>query len=333
MARASPPRVAPESRHSGQIAAGASARRGSDDAVYTGHSRRSVGEREDEVPPLAGWTLLFLIAGEDLMKRLSLICFLSACAVVVEGCSNGAGGNTNTGTGGGGGDTGGAGNSKATGGGGGNAGAGSGGRGSGGAGSACPSAQPLTGSECRSPSDCSPNPNEQQNYYCVINPTSATNCTSPCPTPPTHECTVDTDCPMNDICITGPTPCFCTQPSTTCHLSCNAPGFGPCAAGTICSPGTKGADGNGCAPVLCNAGYTCPTGSACEVGAAAADGHGCVQLPCSQTGCPANFVCRTTATIGGCTAKPCSSDCGCDSGFCVDGSCSSVLGTCVRPAI
>ena len=70
-----------------------------------------------------------------------------------------------------------------------------------------------------------------------------------------------------------------------------------------------------------------PERSTCEIGSAAADGHGCVKLPCSQTGCPANFVCTATATIGGCTPKPCASDC--DSAFCVDGLCSSVLGTCV----
>jgi hypothetical protein len=62
------------------------------------------------------------------MKRLSLICFLSACAVVAEGCSNG-GVTMNTGTGGGGG----AGNKTGTGGGSaGNAGAGTGGQGTGG---------------------------------------------------------------------------------------------------------------------------------------------------------------------------------------------------------
>jgi hypothetical protein len=69
------------------------------------------------------------------MRRLSLICFLSACAVLAEGCSNGAGVNMNTGTGGGGGDAGGTGNSTGTGGGNaGNAGAGSGGQGAGGIG-------------------------------------------------------------------------------------------------------------------------------------------------------------------------------------------------------
>jgi len=267
------------------------------------------------------------------MKNLSLICFLSACAVVAEGCSNGASVTMNTSAGGRGGDTGGK-----TGGGGAGAG-GAAGRGPGGAnggvsgtaGSGC-LMPPLTVG-CRSLSDCSPNPNQQREYYCVTNPQDVMNCTSPCPTPPAHECDIDTDCPINDLCFTGPPPCFCTQPTKTCHLSCKAPGVEPCAAGTICSPGTKGADGHGCAPVLCNAGYTCPTESECEVGAAAADRHGCVKLPCSQTGCPANFVCQTTFTIGGCTPKPCSNDCGCDSGFCVEGFCSSVLGTCVRASI
>ena len=66
--------------------------------------------------------------------------------------------------------------------------------------------------------------------------------------------------------------------------------------------------------VLCNAGYTCPAGFQCAAGTSGTDAHGCEALPCSQTGCPTNFVCKTTATIGGCTPKPCSTDCDCDQG-------------------
>jgi hypothetical protein len=148
-------------------------------------------------------------------------------------------------------------------------------------------------------------------------------------TPPLHDCTVDTDCPTGDICLTSIIAC-CNQPTMSCHVSCNAAGV-TCAAGTTCSPSTKGADDYGCAPVLCNAGYACPTGFQCAAGTSGTDAHGCEALPCSQTGCPANFVCQTTATVGGCTPKPCSTDCDCDSGFCVGGSCASVLGTCVMP--
>ena len=283
------------------------------------------------------------------MRCLSLICFLSACAVLAEGCSNGAGSAANAGTGGGGNAAGGAGTGGASGG---NAGAGSGGQGTGGVagstgaggkgggagsgaagktgggGGACPGAQPLTGSQCRSATDC---PGSGRGYYCSTDPGSISSaCATPfCVTTPLHDCTVDTDCPTGDICLTTIIKC-CNQPSMSCHVSCNAAGV-TCAAGTICSPGTTGADDYGCAPVLCNAGYTCPSGFQCAAGTSGTDAHGCAALPCSQTGCPANFVCQTTATTGGCSPKPCATDCDCDSGFCVGGSCASGLGTCVMP--
>ena len=305
------------------------------------------------------------------MKNLSFVCFLSACAVVAAACSSGGGSTVNTGTGGGGNAAGGTGGSAGagsggqgtggttgsagaggtgaggtgaggkggaagsgaagkTGGGGagagGAAGRGAGGGGAGSAGSACPGQQPLTGSQCRLATECPGN-----GYYCSTDPGSISSaCATPfCVTTPSHDCTVDTDCPTGDICLTTIIKC-CNQPSMTCHVSCNATGV-TCATGTICSPGTKGADDYGCAPVLCNAGYTCPAGFQCAAGTSGSDAHGCQALPCSQTGCPANFVCKTTATIGGCTPKPCSTDCDCDSGFCVGGSCASVLGTCVIP--
>ncbi len=207
------------------------------------------------------------------------------------------------------------------------AGGASGGR-AGTAGAACPGEQPLTGSECRSVTEC---PQNGAGYYCSTDPGGISSaCATPfCVTTPRHDCTVDTDCPTGDLCLTTIIKC-CNQPSMSCHVSCNATGV-TCAAGTFCSPGTKGADDYGCAPVPCNAGYTCPSGFQCAVGTSGTDAHGCEALPCSQTGCPANFVCKTTAPIGGCTPKPCSTDCDCDSGFCVGGSCASVLGTCVMP--
>jgi hypothetical protein len=301
------------------------------------------------------------------MKRRSLIFLLSAWALVAQGCSSGGPGTGSTGTGGGGTGAGGAGDGAGTSGG--NAGAGSGGHAAGGAGgsfgaggngtggkggaagsgaagkggaagrgagggnggtagsgSVCPGAQQLTTGQCRSVSDC-----PSVAYFCTLDPAGVLGaCATPfCATTPVHECTVDTDCPTGDICITSPIRC-CTQTSTTCHVSCNAAGV-TCAAGAICSPGTRGADDYGCAPMLCNAGYICPTGFACAVGVDGDDAHGCRALPCSRTGCPANFVCQATATAGGCTPKPCSTDCDCDAGFCVGGACASHLATCVIP--
>ncbi len=265
------------------------------------------------------------------MKTLLLIFLLSVCALVMEGCSSSGAGAANAATGGVGGNaTGGAGNGAGTGGG--SAGAGSGGRASGGsagAGSVCPGARQVSGNECRSPKDCPGGGNN--GYYCTDDPASVLSaCATPfCVTPPTHACTVDSDCPAADHCITVLIKC-CLLTSTVCELSCKTGGF-TCAAGTTCSPGTPGADRYDCVPVLCNAGYTCPTGFVCAVGANWVDEHGCQALPCSQTGCPANFVCTPTATIGGCIPKPCSTDCDCDLGFCVDEICVSTLGTCARP--
>jgi hypothetical protein len=325
------------------------------------------------------------------MKRLSLICFLSACAVLAEGCSNSAGVNTNTGTGGRGGDTGGAGNSIATGGSAGKAGPGSGGQGEGGAsgsvgtggkggmagsgsagktggggtgsggsagrgagganggvsgtGSICPGVQPLSGTQCRTNSDC-------PSYMCTSDPNSVSVCSTNCATPPPqHGCTVDTDCPTGHVCISSTPPC-CNMISTACELACTATSCSatqrcnaaghcevfPCSDGftcpttTICSPSATGADANGCAPEPCTAGYTCATGFQCASGIAGADAHGCAPLPCSQTGCPTNFVCKTTATSGGCTAKTCSADGDCDCGYCIQGFCADRLNACVMLA-
>jgi hypothetical protein len=284
------------------------------------------------------------------MKRLLLICFSWACALVAVGCASGGGGAVNSGTGGAGnvaGAGGGAGNvaGAGTGGSAGNAGAGTGGQGaagpggqsgaagapggSAGTGSVCPAPQPLSGTECRSATEC---PGGGREYYCTTDPAGvlsacASQCISP---PPHHDCTVDTDCPTGDICVSLPTPC-CSTNSTSCQVSCSTAGF-TCPAGTVCAPGTKSAGANGCAPQLCDAGYTCPTGFQCAVGVLGADVHGCAEKPCSQTGCPINFVCLTTATIGGCTAKKCATDSDCDAcGFCVEQACASRLGACVMP--
>lgn len=261
------------------------------------------------------------------MKRMSLICFLSACALVAAGCSSSSGGAGTGATGG----AGGAGNSA------GGAGQGTGGaadRGAGGAqggsaGSACPAPPPLSGNECRSATEC---PRGGREYYCTTNPAGVlsacpSNCVSP---PPQHNCSVDTDCPTGNICVSLPTHC-CGTKSTFCQMSCTTPGF-TCPADTVCAPGSATAGANGCAPQLCDAGYTCPAGFECAAGVYWADAHGCQEKPCSQTGCPVNFVCQTTAITGGCTAKPCTSDGDCDAcGFCVERTCADRLGACVMP--
>jgi hypothetical protein len=204
---------------------------------------------------------------------------------------------------------------------------------SGSAGSSCPGAQPVTGNQCRSRADCTPYPSELEAYECEINPVAGCGATPICAMIPVHDCTVDTDCPTGDTCVTSP-PIPCCGVSMTCQVSCATAGF-TCPANTVCSPGTKGAGNNGSAPQLCNAGYTCASGFVCAVGAGPSDVHGCEALPCSQTGCPANDVCQTPVTgTGGCTPKSCRTDCDCDAGgYCVGGSCSSVLGTCFMPPV
>ena len=299
------------------------------------------------------------------MKGLSLICFLSACAVFAEGCSDSGGVTVNTGTGGAANSTGiggsagtvaegGAGGSGAAGisgrggaGSGGAAGRGAGGAngGASGAGVVCPGVQPLSGPQCRTSSDC-----PATVYMCTSDPISvssvcATNCVTP---PPQHGCTDDTSCPTGQVCLSSRVPC-CNMPSTACVPACTATSCGatqrcnaaghceafPCADGftcpaaTVCSSSATGADANGCAPQPCTAGYACAADFHCAAGSAGADAHGCAPPPCSETGCPVNFVCRTTATSGGCTAKTCSADGDCDCGFCIQGLCASRLKVCV----
>ena len=302
-----------------------------------------------------------LARDDDPMKNLSLI-FLSACAFLLGACSSGSGGVGNgTGTGGdsaggsgaGSGGKGGAAGSGSAGTSGG-AGAGSGGAagrgangGASGTGSVCPGVQPLSGQQCRTASDC-----PSIAYMCTSNPSAVSSvCATYCATPaPQHGCTVDTDCPTGRVCVSSTLPC-CNMLSTACESACSATSCSatqrcnaaghcelfPCADGftcpaaTVCSPSATGADGNGCAPQPCTAGYACAGGFQCAVGTVGADPHGCAPQPCSQTGCPINFVCRTTATSGGCTTKTCSVDGDCDCGFCIQGFCANRLNACVMP--
>ena len=166
------------------------------------------------------------------MTNLSLICFLSACAVVAEGCSNGAGSTANTGTGGGGNAAGGTGTGGASGG---NAGAGSGGQGAGGvAGStgaggrrAARAARPVPDLPARpaevgglvrvaqGPPDRAPGvhahgpPTARGTGAAItarrtreVSPRRARRRSAR--RRPMHDCTVDTDCPTGDICLTSP---------------------------------------------------------------------------------------------------------------------------------
>jgi len=75
-------------------------------------------------------------------------------------------------------------------------------------------------------------------------------------------------------------------------------------------------------------GYTCPGETICFPGQPGVDGHGCGPGPCSVTGCRVNFVCQTSAIVGGCTPKTCAADADCDCGYCISGTCSPTLYTC-----
>ena len=259
--------------------------------------------------------------------------------------TGGSAGGSGTGSGG----KGGAAGSGAAGTSGGGAGHGAGGAngGASGTGSVCPGVQPLSGQQCRTASDC-----PSIAYTCTSNPSAVTSvCATYCATPPPqHGCTVDTDCPTGRVCVSSTLRC-CNILSTACEAACSATSCSatercnaaghcetfPCADGftcpgaTVCSPGATGADANGCAPQPCTAGYACAAGFQCAAGTAGADAHGCAPQPCSQTGCPINFVCRTTATSGGCTAKTCSVDGDCDCGFCIQGFCANRLNACALP--
>ena len=205
------------------------------------------------------------------MKRLSLICFLSACAVLAGACSNSGGVTVDTGTGGGGsgravlgtarelavqperyGEGGASGSGSAGISGRGGAAGGAAGRGAGGtnggasgAGVVCPGVQPLSGPQCRTVSDC-----PGSVYMCTSDPISvssvcATNCVTP---PPQHGCTDDTGCPTGQVCLSSRVPCW-DKPSTACLPACTA---------TSCSATQRCNAAGHCEAFPCANGFTCP---------------------------------------------------------------------------
>ena len=258
----------------------------------------------------------------------------------------GSGGASSSGGGGGGGGGRGTGN-------GGSAGRGAGGAdGAAGAGGApdlsCPGAErPGSGNLCRSSSDC---PSPAGAYICTSNPGAFSGlCGAYCPTPPPAECTDDSGCSGGQVCLPATVSCCdkighacrppCTATSCAATERCNSAGhceLNPCnegfacPAGTTCNPGTTGADSNGCVPVPCTSGYDCGAKSICAPGQSGVDAHGCGVAPCSQVGCPVNFTCQPSATIGGCQRKTCAADADCDCGYCISGSCAPTLYTCAN---
>ena len=78
----------------------------------------------------------------------------------------------------------------------------------------------------------------------------------------------------------------------------------------------------------CTAGYACAAGFQCAAGTAGTDAYGRTRNRVVETGCPVTFVCRTTATSGGCTAKTRSVDGDCDCGFYIQGVCANPLNAC-----
>lgn len=160
---------------------------------------------------------------------------------------------------------------------------------------------------------------------------------SACPIPPTmcgtmggagSECSADADCPPDGTCVTTVEGCpqcpvsRCEYPPPLCTDE-------PTICGDIgrCQP-----DGT-CAPVLCDEGFECsPDRQRCNVGSPRADEHGCEYLPCDDGwDCEENTRCTPPTEPGthGCTVLECGADSDCDCGYCVNGHCTSLLGTCV----
>jgi len=175
-------------------------------------------------------------------------------------------------------------------------GAGTGGRASGGTASGGP------GSECRSDSQCALakccGSAECFGFYCGISP-------SQCQTP-TFECDTDADCPPDGTCVSSLKETCPQCPSRDCVYP----------------------------PPLCSDGYTCQGLRVCDVASARADEHGCVAPSCADTvTCPENYRCTAPSAVDdGCRLLTCTQDADCDSGYCLNGTCSSsVAGKCTAP--
>ena len=151
-----------------------------------------------------------------------------------------------------------------------------------------------------------------------------------CPSSATRlKCSGNQDCNPGGTCVFTVSGCpqcqysACQYPAPPCTPSPDS-----CAPWGRCQP-----DAATCAPILCTEGYSCSADSRCAVGSARANANGCELIPCdSGWTCTTNTRCTTPGDCShGCTPLTCKTDGDCDCGYCVNGTCTSNLGSCSSP--
>lgn len=139
------------------------------------------------------------------------------------------------------------------------------------------------------------------------------------------QCHGQSDCPSPDGCWPPGVSqgCgSCMVPPTTCESDTDCTGQSPTDICTV-APCTC-MDKASCRPG-CTMDAMCPVGDTCS------PSHHCQAKPCSSASdCPLNFACAGDGAPA-CLRKACTSDAMC-AGYCVDGACYDMLGTC-KPAV
>ena len=139
-----------------------------------------------------------------------------------------------------------------------------------------------------------------------------------------NQCRGNADCDyLHPSCVppdAGPPCSFCLEPTVPCTTDSECQGDGGELICDVvlcpCSPGAKG-----CIPGCADA-SGCHSGKACAA-------HHCVPMSCQgDADCPTDFGCNNRI----CERKTCTTDAIC-SGYCVNGSCYSTLGTCQGPVL
>jgi len=142
------------------------------------------------------------------------------------------------------------------------------------------------------------------------------------------QCRSQADCTSGDFCGVLVLPPFCNGMCETgigggCQTDADCQDAG---AGLICDKPCNCSMGGAIPSPRCTKG--CATTADCGPSMTCGATHRCQPLACTKASdCTANFTC----TGQQCVAKPCTKDTDCGN-FCVDGSCSPVIGQCA-PAV
>ncbi|MFT3766650.1 MAG: hypothetical protein QM820_14215 [Minicystis sp.] len=143
---------------------------------------------------------------------------------------------------------------------------------------------------------------------------------------PEGKCRHGSDCKGGAQCLPPgqAMPCgTCFNGPDECGSDSECTATGPTA---ICDPVPCACSGQKHCVAGCSANTDCEPGKSCG-----AD-HRCAPSECAQQlDCPTNFVCPPIMQPK-CERRKCSVDPECDVGYCVEGSCFDVPGTCILPA-